>query len=97
MSIEFITITLLLMLEISIREKHRILTRSVLSPEKTPQTNKEAHRYKVTAREVLSTIWLVNGLVIINEFLNDLEPLFHHEITHKAPGEKYEMISPKMN
>ena len=44
-------------LEISIREKHRLLMRSVLSVDKTPHTNKEeVYRYKVTARAVLSTI-----------------------------------------
>ena len=38
------------MLEISIREKHRILMRSVLSADKTPHTNKEeVYQYKVTA------------------------------------------------
>ena len=32
--------------------------RSVLSADKTPYTNKEeVYRYKVTARDVLSTIW----------------------------------------
>ena len=47
----------LLRLEISIREKHRILMRSVLSADKTPHTNKEeVYRYKVIARDVLSTI-----------------------------------------
>ena len=40
MSIELITIILLCMLEISIREKHRILIRSALSADKTPRTNK---------------------------------------------------------
>ena len=64
MSREFITMMLLLTLEISIREKHRILMRSVLSVDKTPHTNKEeVYRYKVTARDVLSTIigqWLMN-------------------------------------
>ena len=43
--------------EISIREKHRILIRSVLPVDKTPHSNKEeVYRYKVTARDVLSTI-----------------------------------------
>ena len=50
-------------LEIRIREKHRILMRSVLSADKTPHTNKEeVYRYKVTARDVLSTISYVNGV-----------------------------------
>ena len=41
------------MLEISIREKHRILMRSVLSADKTPHTNKEeVYRYTVTTRDV---------------------------------------------
>ena len=36
----------------------------ILSADKTPQTNKEeVYRYKVTARDVLSTIWQVNGLM----------------------------------
>ena len=57
MSIEFITIMLLLTLEISVRKKHRILMRSVLSADKTAHTNKEeVYRYKVTACDVLSTI-----------------------------------------
>ena len=56
MSIEFITIMLLWKLGISIREKHRILMRSVLSADKTPLTNEEVYRYKITARDVLSTI-----------------------------------------
>ena len=57
MSIEFITIILLCPLEISIREKHRILVRSVLSADKTLHANKEeVYRYKVTACYVLSTI-----------------------------------------
>ena len=57
MSIEFITIMLLCTLEISKREKHRILMRSVLSADNTPHTNKkEVYRYQVTARDVLSTI-----------------------------------------
>ena len=48
---------LLSTLEISIREKHRILIRSVLSADKTPHTNKEeVYRYKVNARDVLSAI-----------------------------------------
>ena len=56
-SVEFITIMLLRTLEISIREKHRILMRSVLSADKMPHPNKEeVHRYKVTAQDVLSTI-----------------------------------------
>ena len=43
--------------EISIREKHRVLMRSVLSADKIPHTNKEeVYRYKGTARDVLSTI-----------------------------------------
>ena len=68
-SIEFITTMLLKNLEISIRGKHRILMRRVLSADKTPHTNEkclsadktphtykeEVNRYKVTAR-VLSTI-----------------------------------------
>ena len=38
--------------------KHRILMRSVLSADKTLHTNKkELYQYKVTARDVLSTIW----------------------------------------
>ena len=42
---------------ISKREKHRILMRSVLSADKTPRTNKEGvYRYKVSARDVLSTM-----------------------------------------
>ena len=37
--------------------------RSVLSADKTPHTNKEeVYRYKVTARDVLSTISYVNGV-----------------------------------
>ena len=57
MSIEFITMMLLRTLEISIREKHRMLMRSVLSADNTPRTNKEeVYPYKVTARDVLSTI-----------------------------------------
>ena len=57
MSIEFITMMLLCTLEISIREKHRTLMRSVLSADKTPHTNKEkVYRYKDTARDVLTTI-----------------------------------------
>ena len=57
MSIAFITIMLFWTLEISIREKHRILMRSVLSADKTPHTNKEeVCLYKVTARDVSSTI-----------------------------------------
>ena len=40
-SIEFITIMLLLTLEISIREKRRILMRSVSSVDKTPHTGEE--------------------------------------------------------
>ena len=57
-SIEFTTIILLWTLEISIREKHHMLIRSVLSADKTPHTNEEeVYRYKVTARDVLSTIW----------------------------------------
>ena len=32
--------------------------RSVLPADKTPKTNKEeVYRYKITARDVLSTIW----------------------------------------
>ena len=55
---EFITIMLLWTLEISIREKHCILMTSVLSANKTLHTNKEeVYRYKVTSRDVLSTIW----------------------------------------
>ena len=39
------------------REKHRILMRSVLSVDKTKHTNKEEiGQYEVTARDVLSTI-----------------------------------------
>ena len=58
MSIEFKTIILLWTLEMSIREKHRILMRSFLLADKTLHTNKEeVYRYKVTARDVLSTIW----------------------------------------
>ena len=57
MSIEFITTMLLRTLEISIREKQRILIRSVLSANKTLHTNEEEfYRYNVTARDVLSTI-----------------------------------------
>ena len=56
MSIEFITMMLLGTLEISIRGKHPTLMRSVLSADKTPHTNKEVYRYKVTARDVLSII-----------------------------------------
>ena len=41
MSIEFITMMLLLTLEISIPEKHCILIRSVLSADKTLHTNEE--------------------------------------------------------
>ena len=41
----------------SIREKYHILMRGVLSADKTPHTYKEeVYRYKVTARDVLSTI-----------------------------------------
>ena len=40
-SIEFITMMLLRTLEISIREKRRILMRSVFSADKTPHTNKD--------------------------------------------------------
>ena len=62
MSKEFITIMLLRTLEISIQEKHCILMRSVLSADKTPHTNKgKVHRYKVTARDVLSTINILIG------------------------------------
>ena len=57
MLIEFITIMLLGTLEISIQVIHRILMRSVLSADITPHTNKEeVYRYKVTPRDVLSTI-----------------------------------------
>ena len=57
MSIEFMTIMLLRTLEISKREKHRILMRSVSSADKIPHTNKEeVYRYKVTVRDVLLTI-----------------------------------------
>ena len=59
MSIEFITIIIMLLrtLGISIREKHRIPMRSVLSADKIPHTNKvEVYRYKVIARDELSTI-----------------------------------------
>ena len=47
MSIEFITMML---------TNECMLMRSVLSADKTPHTNKEVYRYKVTARDVLSSI-----------------------------------------
>ena len=54
MSIEFIT---MMLLKISIQEKHCILMSSVLSVDKTPHTNEEeVYRNKVTARDVLLTI-----------------------------------------
>ena len=58
MSREFITMMLLSTLEISIREKHRILMRSVLSADKAPHTNKEEilSVFKTTARDDLLTI-----------------------------------------
>ena len=55
MSIEFTNNYAFVNVGISIREKHRLLTRSVLSADKTPHTNKEeVYRYKVTVRDVLS-------------------------------------------
>ena len=71
MSIEFITIILLSTLGINIRQKDCILMRSNLSADKTPHTNEkcfisadktphtnkeEVYQYKVTVRDVLSTI-----------------------------------------
>ena len=56
MSIVFITI-MRERWKLAYEKKHRILMRSILSADKTPHTNKEeVYRYKVTARDVLSTI-----------------------------------------